>query len=81
MSHIKTFVIVLYVVIIGIGENTDIILSPFLLASLLMASPAWLSVVMLLWTISDGLVVSGKLSIVGFTVFLYYWFNNWLYWN
>ena len=47
-----------------------IIESPILLALSIMTTPAWFSIVMLLWTISDGIIVVGKLSNIGFTVFV-----------
>ena len=61
---------VLSFVVVGIGEKTDKIVSPVSLALLIMATPARFTIVMLLWTISEGVIVVGKLSTIGFTVFL-----------
>ena len=71
---IKSEPIIIYVIvlsddIIGIGENTDRIVSSISDALSIIATPVWFPIVMLLLTISLGLIVVGKLSIIGFTVF------------
>ena len=34
-----------------------------------MATPAWFPILMLLWSIAESVIVSGKLSTIRFTVF------------
>ena len=57
-------------VVVGIGEKTDIIVSPNCFALLITATLVWFPVVTLLLTISAGLIVAGKLSIIGSRVFV-----------
>ena len=57
---------------VGIDKKTVIIFSPNSLALSIMATPSWFSIVMLLLSISDDFIVSGKLSIIGLTVYCMY---------
>ena len=58
-----------FVVDVGIGENTDIIVSPISVAVSVIAITAWLFILMILLTISLGSIIVGKLSTMELTVF------------